>query len=247
MKSLIAYIDDNQLNLEAVKTVLDKDFNVQTFLNPENFLKTFEQFSYAAILVDIYMPSIDGFTLYEKIIEHPHYNACPILFISSDKSDTSRIKSFVLGATDFLDRDMHPEEMLARIKSKIQFYQKHRSIIEFTNLRVNLTLLKASLNNKELPLTFIEFKILFHVLRSYPDVITKEQMIQQVWRTEHVMDATIYTHVSNLNSKLEEWDYEINGLKTKGIQLLKKNQSIKRFFNSVHKQLDVLINEVKNF
>jgi DNA-binding response OmpR family regulator len=173
-------------------------------------------------MVDIHMPTLDGFELYEKIVAHPHYNGCPVLFISSDDSDQARIRSFILGAVDFLNRDINPEEMIARVKSKIQFFQKHRSIIEFTNLRVNLTLLKAYLNNQELKLTFIEFKILCLVLRNYPDVVTKDQLIQQVWRTDHVLDATIYTHVSNLNSKLDDWDYEINGLKTKGVQLQKK-------------------------
>lgn len=222
MKAGIAYIDDNKLNLECIKTILDQDFAVETFQKPEAFLTKFTSTSYTSILVDIHMPTLDGFSLYEKIIEHPHYNGCPILFISSDDSDSARIKSFVLGAVDFLNRAINPDEMIARIKSKIQFFQKHRSIIEFTNLRVNLTLLKAYLDMKELPLTFIEFKILCLVLRNYPDVVSKEQLIQQVWRTDHVLDATIYTHVSNLNSKLETWDYEINGLKTKGVQLMKK-------------------------
>jgi DNA-binding response OmpR family regulator len=222
LKAEIAYVDDNKLNLDCIKTILEKDFDVNTFQKPEYFIDKFEKSSYAAIMVDIHMPTLDGFELYEKIIAHPHYNGCPVLFISSDDSDSARIKSFVLGAVDFLNRAINPDEMIARIKSKIQFFQKHRSIIEFTNLRVNLTLLKAYLNNKELPLTFIEFKILCLVLRNYPDIITKEQLIQQVWRTDHVLDATIYTHVSNLNSKLTSWDYEINGLKTKGVQLQKK-------------------------
>lgn len=222
MKSSIAYVDDNTLNLDCVKTILDQEFNVDIFQKAENFLDIFGSSSYSAILVDIHMPTMDGFTLYEKIIQHPQYNGCPILFISSDDSDTARIKSFVLGAVDFLNRVINPDEMIARIKSKILFYQKHRSIIEFSNLKVNLTLLKSFINNKELPLTFIEFKILCLVLRSYPDVVTKDQLIQQVWRTDHVLDATIYTHVSNLNSKLADWDFEINGLKSKGVQLMKK-------------------------
>lgn len=222
MKSAIAYVDDNELNLDCVKTILEQDFNIEIYSKPESFLEVYDHSSFSAILVDIHMPTMDGFTLYEKIIEHPHYNGCPILFISSDASDTARIKSFVLGAVDFLNRVINPDEMIARIKSKILFYQKHRSIIEFSNLKVNLTLLKAYINNEELPLTFIEFKILCLVLRSYPDVVTKEQLVQQVWRTDHVLDATIYTHVSNLNSKLEEWDFEINGLKSRGVQLMKK-------------------------
>jgi DNA-binding response OmpR family regulator len=222
LKSEIAYIDDNKLNLECIQTILASDFEVYLFSKPDEFLNQFENSSLATILVDIHMPEMDGFTLYEKIIEHPHYNGCPILFISSDDSDSARIKSFMLGAVDFLNRTINPDEMIARIKSKILFFQKHRSIIEFTNLKVNLTLLKAYINDKELPLTFIEFKILCLVLRSYPDVVTKDQLIQQVWRTDYVLDATIYTHVSNLNSKLGDWDYEINGLKTRGVQLMRK-------------------------
>lgn len=222
MKAEIAYVDDNKLNLECVQTILNKDFEVSIYQRPETFLEKLGTTSFVTIMVDIHMPTIDGFALYEKIIAHPNYNGCPVLFISSDDSDSARIKSFAMGAVDFLNRDITPDEMIARIKSKIAFFQKHRSIIEFSNLRVNLTLLKAYLNNKELPLTFIEFKILCLVLRNYPDVITKDQLIQQVWRTDHVLDATIYTHVSNLNSKLDEWDYEINGLKTKGVQLEKK-------------------------
>lgn len=222
MKAEVAYIDDNYLNLECIKTVLNQEFAVQTFQKPEMFLQNFGTSSYVTILVDIHMPTMDGFSLYEKILEHPQYNGCPILFISSDVSDKARIKSFVLGAVDFLDRSISPDEMIARIRSKILFYQKHRSIIEFTNLKVNLTLLKAYLNNKELPLTFIEFKILCLVMRNYPDLVTKKDLVEHVWRSDHVLDATIYTHISNLNSKLGEWDFEINGLKLKGFHLMKK-------------------------
>jgi DNA-binding response OmpR family regulator len=222
LKPEIAYVDDSSLNLDCIQTVLNLDFNVTTFITPNDFLKSLDEKAYATILLDIHMPLMDGFLLYEKIVEHKNYNGCPILFISSDDSDQARIKSFLLGAVDFINRDTHPEEMIARIKSKILFYQKHRSIIEFTNLRVNLTLLKTYLGEEELPLTFIEFKILCLVLRNYPDTVSKSQLIQQVWRTDHVLDATIYTHISNLNNKLTSWDYEIVGQRLKGVQLVKK-------------------------
>jgi len=223
LKAEIAYIDDSTINLDCIGLILEQDFSIKNYQSPDNFIATFgEQSSYSAILIDIHMPTMDGFTLYEKIVEHPHYNNCPIFFISSDDSDMARINSYSLGAIDFLNRTMNPEEMLVRVKSKLAFYQKHRSIIEFTNLKVNLTILKAYLNNVELPLTFIEFKLLTLFLRIFPEIISKPKMIEEVWRTDHVLDATIYTHVSNLNSKLQDWDYEINGIKLKGFQLSKK-------------------------
>ena len=223
MKAEIAYIDDSAINLDCVGLILEQDFSVKTFQSPEKFIATYGQpSSYSAILIDIHMPSMDGFSLYEKIVEHTNYNNCPIFFISSDDSDLARINSYSLGAIDFLNRTMNPEEMLVRVKSKLAFYQKHRSVIEFTNLKLNLTILKAYLNNVELPLTFIEFKLLALFLRIFPEIISKPQMIEEVWRTDHVLDATIYTHVSNLNSKLDDWDYEIKGVKFKGFQLAKK-------------------------
>ena len=226
MKSRIAYIDDNTDNLECIKLIFNDQFDVDTFHQPEKFINGFNDVSpYAAIMVDIHMPTIDGFSLYEKIVEHTNYNGCPILFISGDESDAIRIKSFSLGAVDFLSRHMKPDEMMARVNSKIQFFKKLRSIVEFGNLKVNLTLLKTYIDQKELGLTFLEFKILWQLISGYPEILPKEQIIEHVWGTGKVLDATIYTHVSNLNGKLAKWDHEIIGFKLKGFKVCKKEKS----------------------
>lgn len=222
MKKTVAYIDDSHLNLELIETVFRDDFEVLGFTSAEKFLSQFPKLSVAAILTDIHMPEMDGFALYEKIVTNPRYNGCPILFISSDDSDNAKIKSLELGAVDFISRFTGPEELTLRVKSKILFYEKHRSIIEFGELRLNLTEIKAFLNNSEVPLTFIELKMLCQVLRNYPDFVSKESIVENVWKTSHVTDANIYSHVFNLNSKLSKWDHEIITEKGKGIKLVKK-------------------------
>lgn len=221
----LAYIDDNKSNLECISLILEESFKVDIFEDPFLFLDQYNSAGYKAILVDIHMPKMDGFSLYEKIIEHPKYNGCPIIFISSDDTDATRIKSFSLGAVDFLHRRMTPDEMLTRVKSKILFFEKHRSVIEFGDLRLNLTLLKAYLNSEELKLTFIEFKLLTHFLKTYPDVTSKEELSEKIWANGLVLDATIYTHMFNLNSKLSNWDYEVIMERNKGIVLVKKKES----------------------
>lgn len=218
----LAYVDDNVSNLECISLILEQEFKVDTFLDPFEFLNSYSNCSYNAILVDIHMPKLDGFSLYEKILEHPKYNGSPIIFISSDDTDETRIKSFSLGAVDFLHRQMGPMEMLGRVKSKILFSEKHRSVIEFGDLKLNLTLLKAYLNSEELKLTFIEFKLLCHFIRSFPEVTTKEDLSEKIWASGLVLDATIYTHMFNLNSKLENWEYEIIMERNKGVVLVKK-------------------------
>jgi DNA-binding response OmpR family regulator len=221
-KSRLAYIDDNQNNLEYIGLVLENDFEVETFNDPLKFLSHFPQTSYKAILVDIHMPSIDGFSLYEKIIENSNYNGCPLIFISSDDTNENRIRSFSLGAVDFLSRMMTPVEMLTRVRSKIAFFEKHRSIIEFGSLKLNLTLLKAYLEDEELKLTFIEFKLLCHFLKTYPSSSSKEELVDKIWSNGLVLDATIYTHIFNLNAKLVNWDHEVITERMKGTLLVKK-------------------------
>lgn len=225
MKQRLAYIDDNRSNLDCIGHILEKDFEVETFQNPFDFLNQYNLTTFTAILVDIHMPIMDGFVLYEKIIEHEKYDGCPIGFISSDDSESNRIKSFSLGAVDFLDRQMNPTELLTRIKSQIIYFEKHRNVVELGNLKLNLTLLKAYLNEEELKLTFIEFKFLCHLLKSYPESSTKEELIEKVWSNGHVLDATIYTHTFNLNTKIENWDYEVVSERGKGTVLIKKTIS----------------------
>jgi len=221
MKPRLACIDDDQSNLEALRIILSSEFDIDLYIDATQFLSNVGSKSYDVILTDIHMPNQNGYCLYESLLADPRYNGCPIIFISSDDSDSARIHSFELGAVDYIHRSTLPEEMIARIKSKMKFFEQHRNIIEFGTLKVNLTLLKTYLLGNEVPLTFIELKMLHLMLRQYPEVLDKEVLIESIWGANTVMDATIYTHISNLNNKLKDWNYAIQS-KSGGIQLVKK-------------------------
>lgn len=219
--SCIAYIDDLDQNLEVVKLLFSPEFEVKTFIDPNEFLATYYKHSYNCILTDIHMPEVDGFMLYEKIVAHPQYNGCPILFVSSDESYASKIKSLILGAVDYIDRDTPPEEIVGRTKAKIEYFKQHRSTLELGNLKVNLHLLKVFINSTEISMTFTELKILCFILKEYPNSILKEVMVEKVWNSSLVLDATLSTHMSNLNSKLLLWNHEIQTNKGK-LRVIKK-------------------------
>ena len=222
MRYEIACVDDSKLNLEYMVTLLGNDFSVHPFHKQVTFLEEIGKKNFDCILLDLHMPEGDGFSLYEKILAHPKFNGCPIFFISTDDSEETRIKSLTLGAVDFISRSVPPMELLARIKAKMKFFQSHRNIIEFDGLKINLTLLKTYLHDREVALTFIELKLLTLVLRHYPDSISKESISENVWKGTVVQDATIHTHVFNLNNKLTGWNYEIHVAKGIGAQLMRK-------------------------
>lgn len=222
MKYEIACVDDSKLNLDCMVTILESDFSVHAYDKHDAFLKEIGTKKFDCILLDLHMPEGDGFSLYEKVLAHPKFNGCPIFFISSDDSEQARIKSLTLGAVDFISRSVPPMELLARIKGKMKFFQNHRSIVEFDGIKINLTLLKTYLNEQEIQLTFIELKLLTLLLRHFPDSVSKEIISENVWKGTIVQDATIHTHVFNLNNKLSHWKYEIQVAKGIGAQLVRK-------------------------
>jgi len=85
--------------------------------------------------------------------------------------------------------------------------------------------LKAYLNDQEIKLTFIEFKLLNFLVKSFPAPSNKEELAEAVWSDNRVLDATIYTHTFNLNSKIQDWEYEAVTERSKGTMLLKKSRS----------------------
>jgi DNA-binding response OmpR family regulator len=222
MKDL-AYVDDSKDNLDSLSLMLETSFNIETFQDPFKFLNVLVQKQFNAILLDVHMPLLDGFGVFERIVNEPNYNGCPIFLLSSDETESNRLKSFEFGAVDFIGRSMMPEELIARVESKIIYFEKNSPSIELASLKLDLNNVRAYYNNIDIRLTLIEFKILFHLLKMFPEIISKESLVRKVWGNISTLDSTIYTHIYNLNSKFKNWKYEIVIERGKGMRLLEKN------------------------
>jgi len=217
----IAYIDDSIENLEVMELALADDFEIKTFSCEDKFLNQ-DLSTFSAIILDIHMPGKGGFELYNDILSSDNYSGNPIFFISSDETDEIVVRSFQLGAVDFIPRRISLVELKARIQSRIEFHSKHKTIIEFDGLKLNLSQLSVSLHGKLVKITFTELKLLNHILRSYPEISPKDEIAKSVWGKDYALDGTIYTHISNLNTKLKGWNYEVVAERMKGISLKKR-------------------------
>lgn len=218
----IAYIDDCIDNLEYMELALGSDFEIDTYQDVNKFLsQDFRQ--YSAIILDVHMPNKDGFELYHDILSSEVYPGCPVFFISSDETDEVVVQSFELGAVDFIPRRTGPTELLARINSRIDYHKKNKPILEFGDLKLNLSQLVVTLKDEILRLTFTEVKLVNSLLRAYPEICTRDELIKNVWGKDYAQSATVHTHISNLNSKLKDWDHEIIIERNVGVSLQKKS------------------------
>lgn len=208
MKAKIIYFDDDKANLECLTEALE-DFNIIGCSQPERYVDLIKEHQPHAYMIDVRMPILNGFELYEKITLDPHYNGCPVFFISGDVSDENKIKSFQNGAVDFFSRDLRAEEMTLRLSNKIKLFFQSLKILEIGNLKLDMENFKAYINDQFVDLTMLEFRILSTLFRASPRAVHRDEMTKTIWGKEPIKQATIHTHLANLRSKISGWTHVI--------------------------------------
>lgn len=221
MKDLIVFFDDDHANLDLYQKYFEDHYQCEKIINPFSFEQALE-LNPSAIIIDVIMPLLDGPTLYQKIYHHAKYNGCPILFISSSESDETLLNTLRAGGQDFLGRSMSREEMLFRVRNKIEYFKMNKTTFMLGEVKLDIKNLKVFENEKVLDLTLTELKLLKTLLEYYPATLSREKVNELVWPGIVVQSNTLNTHLSNLRGKFSRWSYEILHIKNQGILISKK-------------------------
>ena len=209
MKWTVLYFDDQVVNIEVYRELLEDNFEVIGTHDAREYDKLLNEHQPHAIMLDVHMPIMDGHLLYEKIVSHPRYNDCPIFFISGDISDENKVRSYQSGAVDFISREVRSEELIIRLKNKIKLYQQMTTKLGLGNLNLDAESLELAIGDEVQSVTMLEMRILGVLLRSWPEVLSRAGLIKKIWGEESVKPGTINTHITNLRPKIEKWDHTI--------------------------------------
>ena len=135
----VLIIEDNELNLEMLSLIIDKDFNVvkaHNGLEALNYLKTsFNDIS--LILTDIYMPIMNGYEFLDNLKKDPQLSLIPVIVMTQANSDEEELLALKHGANDFLPKPYKPQIILHRISNMINL-RETSSLINIIK-RDNLT------------------------------------------------------------------------------------------------------------
>ena len=220
----LLYIDDDIDSLELYQGLLSPYFQVETFIDPQEGLRVAKEGHFDAIMLDIYLPGITGFQLYEEIRKYPRTKRTPIFFISSENNTGNRLKAFGLGSEDFISRDMDPNEVIARIHNRIKKMISSGTLV-LGDIKVDQENLLVYCDNELLELTQTEYRLLILLLRESIDtpgkVLDRQNIIEFVWPLDHekVYPRTLSTHLTNLRKKLSSKSVNFVSIRQEGFCL----------------------------
>ena len=214
-------IDDDTGLCELLSEYLSaQGFSVQTSHDGQQGLELALQNDYALILLDVMLPSIDGFEVLKQLRQS---KLTPVIMLTAKGEDFDRIFGLELGADDYIPKPFNHRELLARVKAITRRIEHINSVSNNTNkklslngITINFAAREASINNSPLTLTGTEYEILALLIKHAPDVISKEQISEEVLgRRLASFDRSIDMHVSNIRKKIAE---HIAGEKIKTIR-----------------------------
>ncbi len=204
----ILICDDEKEIADLMEIYLKSEgYQVFKFYESKNILEFLQTEKIDLAILDIMMSDLDGFQLCQKI--RKYYNF-PIIFVTAKINSLDKIKGLSLGADDYLTKPFEPLELVARVKANIRRYKEYQmdndDEIYFQGLVINAKTHKCFLNNKELDLTPIEFKILWYLCQNRGEVVTCEDLFFNVWQEKYYENEnnTIMVHIRHLREKMHD-------------------------------------------
>lgn len=126
----ILLIDDNKDKMLSLESILDEpELNLVTCYSGKEGLRQLLSNDFAAILLDVNMPEMDGFETAEMIRQRPRSEHTPIIFITAySKTDLDAMKGYELGAVDFITTPVVPAVLKAKVQAFVDLFRKTEQI-----------------------------------------------------------------------------------------------------------------------
>ncbi|MSU03575.1 response regulator transcription factor [Tissierella sp. DSM 105185] len=209
--SRIVIIDDDLEIADLMKLYLQNEgYEVETFYSGEETLERLKGMPPDLLILDIMMPGIDGYQIVEELRKDYFY---PVIMVSAKTEDVDVLKGLILGSDDYIKKPFNPMELVQRVKALLRrkevYYRKEKeteNIFCFRGLFIDYEKGKVLVNEEEVSLTTMEYKILKLLSQNLGEVFSAEQILKEVTGEDYYNQAynSVATHISNLRLKLKD-------------------------------------------
>ncbi len=156
-----------------------------------------EQYSFDLILLDIMLPELDGFDVFDRI------HGIPTIFLTAKNSLSDRVKGLNMGADDYLTKPFEMLELLARVDAVLRRTRKETEIFKIDNLKIQFDSRQIFINEEVIECTPKEYELLEVLVRNRNIALSREKLLELAWGYDYEGDTrTVDVHIQKLRKKL---------------------------------------------
>ena len=221
----ILVVDDEAVLVETIAYNLEQaGYQVMTAADGASALEVARRDSPDLIILDIMLPEMDGLEVCRQLRRDSGTTATPIIMLTAKGDEIDKVVGLEVGADDYVTKPFGRRELLARVRALLrratptqddgnaqqvsgdtsQAQRPGRELLAGP-VRIDLAGRRVNCRGKDLELQPKQFDLLTYLARNRGTVLTRDQLLQNVWGYDYVGDTrTVDVHVRWLREKLEE-------------------------------------------
>ena len=184
----------------------NEGFEVFTAPDGEEALSNIKKVLPDVLILDLMLPGLSGLDVCKSIRADDDIRDMSIIMLTAKGEEIDRVIGFELGADDYVTKPFSVRELILRVKVLLKKQREslvENKLVTFGPIRIDLDAHELRINDKEIVLTALEFKLLQHLVKRKGRVQTREQLLGDVWGySAEVTTRTVDTHIKRLREKL---------------------------------------------
>ncbi len=203
-KTILIVEDDAKIR-RLLKLYLEREgYEVLEAQDGADGMDTFMKLDPCFVILDLMLPKKSGEDLCQWIRTELKSDI-PIIMLTAKVDESDRIKGLQMGADDYIIKPFSPQEVVARVDAVLRRTANRCSKISYKGLTIKPLRGEVKYNGSIIPLTTHEFKLLYYFMRHPNRILTREQILQELYPNEEktVIDRTVDVHVGKLREKIE--------------------------------------------
>lgn len=204
--------DDLKIASMLADTLRKYHYEVQTVQAFDQIVEEFKAFSPHLVLLDINLPSYDGYYWCRQLRQ---FTTVPIIYISARSGEMDQIFALENGGDDFITKPFHYEIVLAKIKSHLRrTYGEYASkqeerTVQQGQLQLFLERMELQVKDEMIPLQKKECVILELLMSEAPKVVSREHLLEELWDDQAFVDEnTLNVNMTRVRKKLADYDVQ---------------------------------------
>ena len=216
IKILIADDEPNQLELMAFN-LENAGFSVIRAQNGKEALQFTEDHNPDLIIIDWMMPNMSGIDVCRILRSRTDTKLLPIIILSARSEEGDKSLGLDTGADDYISKPFSPKELISRVKALLRRSRPSliNDILEYNNLKLSLSEMIVTFENKPIKLGPKEFKLLTVLMERPGHVFSRTKLLDLVWgHGVYVEERTIDVHMSRLRKAIKSASGDKNIIRT---------------------------------
>jgi two-component system response regulator MprA len=199
----VLVVDDDPRMLSMMRRVLEVDgYSVAIADNGDAALDILRCEPVDLLILDVMMPGADGFEVCRRVRRE---SGMPILMLTARDEAVDKVTGLDCGADDYVVKPFNPDELMARVRALLRRVQPRQvEVLRFQDVEMVPGEREARRDGDLLELTAREYELLELFLRNPRQVLSREQILQDVWGFDYLGDSNLVdVRIKYLRDKLE--------------------------------------------